>query len=299
MTRHRFGSGIAHVIVGIMVLLAHAVGARAQQLQQYEMRGMVMKVDPSRKNFVVSHDAVPGVMAAMTMPFEVREPKELDGLVPGTTVTFTLVLGKQSARAEQTRVVPYESSEQDPLTARRLKLLKSMSGSSVAKPVAIGEAVPDLTLTDQARNRVSLSQFRGKVVALNFIYTSCALPQFCFRVANHFGVVQKRFKQRAGRDLILLTVTFDPARDKPEKLAEYASQWKADPNVWHFMTGGAPEVQRVCNMFGVDFFADEGLMNHSIHTAIINREGRLVANIEGNQFTAAQLGDLVETALTH
>ena len=82
--------------------------------------------------------------------------------------------------------------------------------------------MPDFTLTDQARSRVTLSQFRGKVVAINFIYTSCALPQFCYRMANHFGVLQKRFQERIGRDLVLLTVTFDPARDTPERLAEYA-----------------------------------------------------------------------------
>jgi hypothetical protein len=48
----------------------------------------------------------------------------------------------------------------------------------------------------------------------------------------------------------------------------------------------------------VDYFPDEGLMNHSLHTAIIDRRRRLVANIEGNQFTADQLGDLVQTVLT-
>ena len=57
------------------------------------------------------------------------------------------------------------------------------------------------------------------------------------------------------------------------------------------------DVKRVCGLFDVDFFPDEGLMNHSSHTAVIDRQGRLVANIEGNEFTAIQLGDLVETAL--
>ena len=135
------------------------------------------------------------------------------------------------------------------------------------------------------------------MVALNFIYTSCALPQFCYRIANHFGVVQRRFRQESGRDIVFLTITFDPARDAPEALAEYASQWNANPDVWRFLTGEATEVQRVCNMFGVDFFPDEGLMNHSMRTAVINRQGALVVNIEGNQYSAAQLGDLVETTL--
>lgn len=55
--------------------------------------------------------------------------------------------------------------------------------------------------------------------------------------------------------------------------------------------------RRVSNMFGVDVFPDEGRVDHSLHTAIIDRQGKLVANIEGNQFTAEQLGDLVRTVL--
>jgi protein SCO1/2 len=134
-------------------------------------------------------------------------------------------------------------------------------------------------------------------VVVNFIYTSCALPNFCFRNSNTFGVLQKRFKERMGRDLVLLTVSFDPQRDQPDVLARYAKTWKANPATWHFLTGPVPDVQRVSNMFGMDYFPDEGLMDHSLHTAIINRQGRLAANIEGNQFTADQLGDLVKTLL--
>ena len=44
-------------------------------------------------------------------------------------------------------------------------------------------------------------------------------------------------------------------------------------------------------------FQDEGLMNHSSHTAVLDRQGTLVANIEGNEFTSKQLGDLVDTVL--
>ena len=164
-----------------------------------------------------------------------------------------------------------------------------MTDRSPARPVAVGAAVPEFTLTDQRRARVSLSQLRGRVVALNFIYTSCALPQFCYRTTNHFGTLQRRLQNRLGRDVVLLTITFDPVRDTPERLASYAAEWKADAQTWHFLTGDAAAVQRVCDMFGVDFFPDEGLMSHSVHTAVIDRQGRLVANIEGNQFTSTQL----------
>ncbi len=267
--------------------------------QEYSASGMVLKVDPQHKTFVVSCQAIPGYMAAMTMPFDVRAPKDLDGVVPGAMVEFNLVVDQEAAYAENIRIRSYEGVEQDPLTARRLKLLNQLSDpqSSAVKPLAVGQAIPNFTFTDQANKRVSLSQFRGKVIAINFIYTSCALPNFCYRNANTFAVVQKRFKEQLGRDLVLLTLTFDPARDRPEVLARYARTWKADPNTWHFLTGPVPEVQRVNHLFGMDFFPDEGLMNHSLHTAIIDRHGKLFTNIEGNQFTAEQLGDLVQAVL--
>jgi protein SCO1/2 len=284
------------VLVGLLPARASLI---AEPQGRYAMRGMVMTVSSSRTSFMVSHDSVPGVMDAMTMSFDVRQAGDLTGVVPGMEVAFTLVMGNQFAYAERVRVLPYQSVEQDPLAAGRLKLLRTIAGSgSTEKPILAGQMVPDFTLTDQAGRPVTLSSLRGKAVAVNFIYTSCALPQFCFRIANHFGVIARRFAGRMGRELILLTVTFDPVRDQPEKLAEYARQWNADPNVWHFLTGTVTGIKRVCDLFGVDYFPDEGLINHSSHTALIDRQGRLIANIEGNRFTATQLGDLVHTALT-
>ena len=280
----------------LALALAAAVPAQPAAQARHAMRGMVLTVDAARKTMVVSHDSVPNVMPAMTMPFEVRSQRELEGLVPGAIVSFTLVVAKESAHAEGLRIVRYESVEQDPLTARRLRLLQKMTGAS-GTPLAVGQTVPDFTLTDQARARVSLSQFRGKVVALNFIYTSCVLPQFCYRLANHFSVVQRRLQARMGRDVVLLTVTFDPARDTPERMAEYAHQWSADRSVWRFLTGSADEVGRVCRLFGVDAFPDEGLISHSTRTVVIDRRGALAASIEGNQHTAAQLGDLLAAVI--
>jgi protein SCO1 len=267
--------------------------------QQFEVTGMVLKVDRHRRTLVVSCQSIPGYMDAMIMPFEVRQTQELDGLAPGTNVNFTLVVEKESNYARHMQIQHYESAEQDPLAARRLKLLNRLSdpASATVKALDIGQTVPDFSLTDQNGRRVSLAQFTGKVVAINFIYTSCALPNFCFRNSNTFGVVQKRFKEQMGRELVLLTVTFDPQRDRADVLAKYAETWKANSSTWHFLTGSVSDIRRVSNMFGMDYFPDEGLMDHSLHTAIIDRNLRLVANIEGNRFSADQLCDLLQTVL--
>ena len=264
--------------------------------KEFAVRGMVLRIDPASRTFFVSHEKIVGLMDAMSMPFEVRDAKELESLSPGAIVEFTLVVGDSAAYATRIRVRRYESAEQDPFTARRLALLKKVAGGATT-PLTVGARVPDFTLVDQTRAPITLSQLAGKVVAVNFVYTRCALPQFCLRIANNFGVLQKRFSGELGRQLALLTITFDPERDTPEVLSRYASQWKADSRYWHFLTGAVADVRRVCAMFGVDSFPDEGLMNHSLHTAVIDRTGNLVANIEGNQYTPEQLGDLVAATL--
>lgn len=63
------------------------------------------------------------------------------------------------------------------------------------------------------------------------------------------------------------------------------------------MTGPPAEVQKFCARFGVAFFPDEGQLIHSLHTLIIDRQGKLAANLEGNEFTAEELGDLVESVV--
>jgi protein SCO1/2 len=265
--------------------------------KEYRVTGMVVSVNAPAKSFVVSHEKIAGLMDAMTMPFEVRQAADLREIVPGTVVEFTLVVGDSTSYATRITVMRYQTVEQDPSTARRLSVMKRMAGLTTTPPVAIGAAVPDFVLTDQQRQRVSLAGFAGKVVAANFVYTRCALPQFCLRMANNFGALQKRFARELGSDLVLLTITFDPERDTPEALASYASRWQANPSGWHFLTGSSADIRRVCGLFGQEAFADEGLMNHSLHTVVISRTGMLVANIEGNQFTPEQLGDLVAATL--
>jgi protein SCO1 len=280
-----------------LLVLAFAPGARAAE--RYAASGMVLTVDFARRTFVASIDRIPGFMEAMSMPFEVRDARDLAGLLPGATIDFTLVVDNRSSSsyAEGIRIRRIENLEQDPIAARRLSLLRNLAGGGATTPLTIGDPVPDFTLTDQQNHRVSFSAFRGRVVVINFMYTACQLPQFCVRMVNHFGVLQKRFPGELGRDLIFLTITFDPARDQPDVLARYARRWKADPAAWHFLTGSSAEVQRVLQLFGVSAFPDEGLMDHSLHTLVIHRNGMLAAKVEGNHYSSDQLADLIRAVL--
>ena len=99
------------------------------------------------------------------------------------------------------------------------------------------------------------------------------------------------------KDLVLLSITFDPEHDQPETLADYARTWAKDHKGWHFLTGPAVDVKNICLEFGVNSWQDEGFLTHSLHTVIVDRQGRIAANLEGNEYTAKQLGDMVEAVM--
>jgi protein SCO1 len=271
----------------------------AASVQRFQVTGLVLTVDAPHGTVLVSHDAIAGYMDAMTMPFRVHNPRLLENLKPGDKIEFTLVVGKTSSYISNVQVHEYDSMERDPAQVRRLRILDEAMRSKTDSPstLSIGQAVPDFSLIDQTNHPVTLSEFRGKVTAITFIYTRCPLPDYCMRMSNNFASLQKRFSHRMGRDLMLLSITFDPDHDQPEVLSKYAEVWKANVEGWHFLTGPLSTVKQVCGMFGMNFWRDEGLMTHSLHTAVLDREGKLVANIEGNRFTAVQLGDLVEATL--
>jgi protein SCO1/2 len=285
---------ISLLLLSLLLALAQSWAA-----EQHAVTGMVLKVDRHNKTMVVSCESIPGYMEAMTMPFSVRDAKAIVTLEPGATVEFTWVVEKDFSYADNVHVRPYDNLELDPSQARRLKLLEKMvtPAKPDAEAVSVGQSVPDFELIDQNRQRVALSQFSGKVVAVTFIYSRCPFPNYCFRLSNNFGQLQKRFKKQMGKDLVLLSIVIDPANDGPEALSNYAHIWKADSDGWHFLTGSLPEIQKVARRFDMNFYPDEALFVHSFHTAVIDRQAKLAANIEGNTFTAQQLGDLVDTLI--
>jgi protein SCO1 len=281
-----------------VAFLALAVGALAWAEQKREVTGVLLQVDRENRAISVSCNEIPNYMQAMVMSFAVRDAKLLQGLEPGMAIDFSFVPGKNVSYAEDIRAHPFESLELDPTQARRYKLMEqALATRSSADVLHVGQLVPDFTLTDQTRQRISLSQFTGKVVAITFIYTRCPRPDYCVRLSNNFGLLQRRFEKQMGQNLILLTIVIDPVHDQPEALANYARTWKADARTWHFLTGPLPDIQQLCRKFDMAFYPDEGLLVHSFHTVVVDRKGKLAANLEGNDFSGGQLGDLVNSVL--
>jgi len=245
--------------------------------RHYRAQGIVLSVDRPNQIVTISHRAIPGYMEAMAMPFHAEGSQDLSGLTPGSRIAFQLKVTRRAATVRHIHV--------EQLAASDVPLPKPEG------KVAIGEALPDFTLTDQDGRTVRLSSFRGKLVAVDFIYTRCPLPNVCPMLSANFARLQKRF----GGKITLLSITLDPQYDTPQVLTDYAQRWRADSGIWHFLTGSADEIRKVAGHFGVIFWPEEGAITHTSSTAIIDSTGRLAAIVEGSSFTSQQLIDLVQS----
>jgi len=254
--------------------------------KHYSTTGLILKVDRPGSTVTISHDAFSGFMDAMAMPFDLRGSAKNVKVTAGDRVKLRL-----SVKGQQSWVDRLEVVSGSPVDAGL------QQSPAVPVLVPVGAQIPDFDLVDQTGAPVTLASLQGKVVAVTFIYTRCPLPDYCPRMVENFRAIRARFTSRMDRDLVLLTISFDPKYDTPEMMAAYATANRAGGPGWLFLTGDATKIERVCNAFGIQYWAEEGLSTHSLQTAVIDRDGRLAATIEGKDFTPKQLGDLVGAVL--
>jgi len=280
-----------------LALLVSAALATAAE-KSHLVQGVLLKTVPANRTIEVSCDAIPGYMDAMVMTFAVRNTEVLKNLQLGSTVRFTMVEEGNEELADHLEAIKVQNYESEPTEASRLTYLhRALDHTAAQKLIPIGGLVPNFTLTDQSNRSTQLDDFKGMVVVLSFAYSRCPNPNYCFRLSNNLAQVNRRFHSLTGHSLILLTIVIEPDQDQGQALAHYANTWKADWTAWRFLTGPLADIHAIADGFGMDFWNYEGYLTHSFHTVVIDRDGRLAANLEGNHFTADQLGDLVGTLL--
>jgi protein SCO1/2 len=117
---------------------------------------------------------------------------------------------------------------------------------------------PGFALIDQAGNRLTSEDLRGRIVLYNFTYTGCTAP--CPQTSQSLRAVQARLPQieTGGLPVELVTISFDPARDTPARLADYAAALGADLATWHFVSGDEVQLKQIIGGgFGVYYTASE------------------------------------------
>jgi protein SCO1 len=250
-------------------------GQARKKVTDYPLKGVVKKLEPER--VTIAHEAIKGFMSAMTMPFHVSDRASLENVQPGDLVEGTLHVIEEDGV-----VSDYELRDLAVVRPAIRQMVLDVSKGKVSlreqpKLLEKGDLVPDFSMTTQEGKPLKLSDLRGNVVALTFIYTRCPLPDFCPLMDRKFGELASRIgavPERAKR-IRLISLSFDPEHDTPALLAKHAQSKGAAPPLWEFAVASHLELAKIAPSLGLFYGPGQNEIAHNLCTAIIDPDGKL------------------------
>jgi protein SCO1/2 len=260
--------------------------AAGQNFKVYKLRGKVVSTDAAKGEVTLNHEAIPGFMEAMTMPYKLKDASILSELHPGDTITADVLVSQDpDADVLLDHIVVVAQGKPD---------YKPAVFYHVPAP---GDAVPDFKLRNQDGRAIHLGQFKGKLLLVTFIYTRCPLPDFCPRVTRYFAVVERQIaaNPQLRSKTHLVCVSFDPEHDTPERLRAYGATYIGNDAKdafanWDFAVPDKSVLLEMAKFFDVGITsAADGSITHTLSTTLIGPNGKVVRFYPGNEWTAEDL----------
>jgi len=250
--------------------------------QRYDLRGKVVAVDADAGTATVAHQSIPGYMGAMTMSFVVKDQWAFKVLKPGQSISATLVIEAGHSWLEGLVVTDGGRPGSDSLA------------SPGAVTSGLGKEAPDFSLVNQDGKQIHLHQYHGKALVLTFIYTRCPLPDYCPLMSRNFAQIAEQLRRdpKLSASTHLLSISIDPEFDTPAVLRAYGRNYVGTLHPfdhWEFATGTPAQVRKVAEFFGLRYWTDRGQIVHSLVTALVAPDGKVVQVYRGNDWQPAQV----------
>ena len=259
-------------------------------LRSFAARGVVKQLKADDGTILLNHEAISNYMDAMTMPFKVKEPKELTDLRPGDQVSFRLSVTDAESWIDQVAKITAATPRSPPLEERVEERML---------PIPTHHPLLDYKFTNELGRRISLSDFRGQALAITFFFTRCPIPDYCPRLSKNFQEASTRLGLiTAGpTNWHFLSVSFDTQFDSPRVLKAYGEMYHYDPAHWSFLVGSAESVGELAGLSDVKFERDAGSFNHNFRTLIIDAAGHLqMVFPTGGDLSSAIVDEILKAA---
>jgi protein SCO1/2 len=258
--------------------------------KHYHLTGTVISKSADAQQITVAHDDIPGFMAAMTMPYSVRDPHGLEQVQPGDKIVADVVVESTSNYWLEHILITDQSGRGKPLPGTN------------TTPLAAGAAVPDVPLVNQDGKTIRLSDFKGKAVLLTFIYTRCPNPDFCPRVSGQFAALEKQLAQLPADSARtqLLSISLDPSFDTPPVLRKYGLAYLGgDPAGfahWEFAVSSQDDLKQLASAFDLVYFQQDNQIVHSMDTVLLAPDGTVAQTWTDNDWSTADMLSAIEQA---
>jgi len=147
----------------------------------------------------------------------------------------------------------------------------SSSALSVERP----DCLPNLILSDQFGNQVSLALLRGKPILFDFFYTTCPGP--CLMLTARMKKIADEVGPALGSQVHFVSVTVDPEHDHPSQLLAYAKEQGVDLKGWMFLTGTPNQIDQLMSCFKLRRQREaDGSVDHVLEFFVVGADGHML-----------------------
>lgn len=246
----------------------------------FAIEGKVLSVDPEAKIFEVkiSKSGSAKIVPVEKQAFRVsRGDLEIGYL--GRRIKANATFYANAWHLEQIFPTDGEGAEEVRLANRILH--RETAAMKRGKFVREGDALPDFGMINEDGEFVRIKDLRGKPFVLNFIFTRCAVPKMCPASSTKMAELQEEARTEGLTDLYFVTVSFDPAFDSPGILRSYAKGYGMELDNFHLLTGTQEVVDDLLRQVGILTIEEDGTINHTIATLLVDAEGQVAYREEG------------------
>jgi protein SCO1 len=162
----------------------------------------------------------------------------------------------------------------------------------------------EFNLVDQDGQKISFPEaYSGNVMLVGYVYTHC--PDICPIITYNMRDVQRELAEEEG--LMLVSVSFDPDRDTPEILYQYAESYRLNQGNWRLLTGEKKEVEALLEKLQIATvktptrFAEDNtpiyFIDHTDRVTLIDKKGQIRRHYMGSELSSDEVTEDIRTLL--
>ncbi len=255
--------------------------------ESFFVTGRVLEVLPEARSLRVelTESVNPEVPVGQTIEFRVGigdlEIGYLDRVIRAEAVNYS-----QAWHLE--RIFPIDGTGVKAMIDINKQLHAATATMSRRKYVREGDYIPNFAMIDQHGDFLQIGALRGNAFVLNFIFTRCQAVTMCPASTIRMSDLQELSRESGLEQLHFVTITFDPEFDSPGILRQYAKGYELEHENFHLLTGTQELVDNLLRQFGILTMEEDGTINHTMATLLVDANGRVAFRKEGSKWTTKE-----------
>jgi len=256
--------------------------------EHYSVTGVIKSINKEDKRLLIDHNAIPGFMTEMEMFFNLHESVDLNKFAINDSVSFNLIIkNKNSYTINYKKLGKSSNHKKDDFFFDEDEELYSLK-----EP---GDFISDATFSTIYNNKVKLTDFKSKFIAISFIFSKCPMPTMCPASVYKNQYLSNSFNNE---DIVFLMVSFDHIYDTPEVLKNIYENLNTQKLVFLSSHNHVNDITVLAEQTGIGFWGvEENNIGHTMRTVILDKNLKFIKSFDGTDWLPGEAKKDIENLI--